>query len=93
MNTFAYSSYKHQIDQELLYRLGRDILTLKLSAQKRLEEYGLDTRDLEDAYEDLGSFLDDLILRTRLFILEPVTGDVNMRFTSLSTGLSKCESC
>ena len=43
MNTFAYSSYKHQIDQELLDRLGRDILTLKLSAQKRLEEYGLDT--------------------------------------------------
>lgn len=84
MNTFAYSSYKHQTDQELLDRLGKAIFALKLQAQNRLFEYGLDTRDVDEEYEDLATFLADLVKRTRLLVMEPIDGQVNMTFTGLS---------
>lgn len=84
MNTFAYSSYKHQTDQELLDRLGKAIFALKLQAQDRLCEYGLDARDVDNEHEDLAEFLDDLVRRTRLLVMEPIDGQVNMKFTGLS---------
>jgi hypothetical protein len=86
MNAFAYSSYKHRSDQDLLDRLGRAIFVLKLQAQDRLLAYGLGTRDADDGHAQVEQFLDDLGRCTSLLILEPVDDPegVNMAFTGLA---------
>ncbi len=84
MNAFAYSSYKHQADQELLDRLGRAIFVLKLQAENRLHDYGFADPDVVKEYRDLARFLDALVKRTRLLVMEPVAEQVDMAFTGLS---------
>ncbi len=86
MNALAYSSYKHQSDQELLDRLGRAILVLKLRAQDRLSAYGLDACDVHEAREHVEHFLDNLARCTRLVLLEHIDDpdDVDMAFTGLA---------
>jgi hypothetical protein len=39
---------------------------------------------VDEEYEDLAEFLADLVRRTRLLVMEPVDGQVNMEFTGLS---------
>ena len=84
MNAFAYSSYKHQADQELLDRLGKAIFVLKLQAENRLSDYGFVQQDVVNEYRDLTQFLDALVKRTQLLVMTPVVEPVDMAFTGLS---------
>jgi hypothetical protein len=84
MNAFAYSSYKHQADQELLVRLGKAIFVLKLQAENRLSDYGFVEHDVINEYHDLARFLDALVKRTKLLVMAPVVEQVDMAFTGLS---------
>jgi hypothetical protein len=47
MHGFAYTSYKHQSDQELLSRLSNAILVLKLRAQGRLGQRPVQAQDVQ----------------------------------------------
>ncbi len=86
VNAFAYSSYKHQSDQDLLDRLGRAIFVLKLQAQGRLSDYGLNSHDVDEGRAQAAQFLDDLTRCTKLLLMEPVDDpdDVDMAFTSVA---------
>jgi len=84
MNAFAYSSYKHQADQELLDRLGTAIFVLKLQVEDRLHDYGFADADVAKEYRDLAQFLDALVKRTRMLVMEPVAEQVDLAFTGLS---------
>jgi len=85
MNAFAYSSYKHQADQELLDRLGKAIFVLKLQAENRLSDYGFVQQDVVNESRDLAAFLDALVKRTQLLTMTPVVEQVDMAFTGLSS--------
>jgi len=72
MNAFAYSSYKHRSDQDLLDRLGRAIFVLKLQAQDRLPAYGMGARDPDEERIHIEHFLDDLSRCVRVLTLEHI---------------------
>ncbi len=82
MNGFAYTSYKHQSDQELLSRLSNAILVLKLQAQGRLGQYHLQSQEAEQQRETLVEFLDDLIAGT-------VGGATKLAFAGLADRVVK----
>jgi len=86
MDAFAYSSYKHRSDQDLLDRLGRAIFVLKLQAQDRLPAYRLDARDADEGRAQVEHFLDDLSRCACLLTLEHVDdpAGVDMAFTGLA---------
>jgi len=86
MNAFAYSSYKHRSDQDLLDRLGRAIFVLKLQAQDRLPAYGMGARDPDEERIHIEHFLDDLSRCVRVLTLEHIDDleGVDMAFTGLA---------
>ena len=77
MNGFAYTSYKHQSDQELLSQLSNAILVLKLQAQGRLGQYHVESQAVKQQCETLAGFLDDLIASS-------VGGATNLAFAGLA---------
>ncbi|MCL4508816.1 MAG: hypothetical protein M1296_04730 [Chloroflexi bacterium] len=64
MHGFAYTSYKHQSDQELLSRLSNALLVLKLHVQGRAGQQHAKAQDVPQQRETLVAFLDDLIAVT-----------------------------
>jgi len=84
MNGFAYTSYKHRRDQELLDRLSNAIFVLKIQAQDQLIPYQLDARDADDKRDDLVRFLDDLADRVRLLIGAATEDAPNLIFVGLA---------
>ena len=65
LDGFAYTSFKYQTDRELLDRLRRAILALKLEAQAGPGSPGAVPADLDARREDLIRFLDALRVRVR----------------------------
>ncbi len=83
MGSFAYTSYKHQRDQELLDRLNQAIFMLKLEAQQ-VPTHRQRPGGVRATREDLVRFLDDLEARVRLLIGEPTSTEASLAFTGLA---------
>ncbi len=84
MKGFAYTSYKHRRDQELLRRLSDTIFVLKLQAQHELETNGLQMQDAQEGHRTLVDFLKRLENRVRLLDTKSADGDVDLAFTGLA---------
>ena len=84
MSGFAYTSYKHQCDQELLDRLRSAIYVLKLDAQARGGEPGPDAEQVRRCRQDLAELLGDLAARVRAVTAEPFDGGLNLPYAGLA---------
>jgi hypothetical protein len=84
MKGFAYTSYKHRRDQELLRRFSDSIFHLKLQAQHELERYGLGEQDAQESRARLVDFLARLEACVRLLAATSADGDADLTFTGLA---------
>ncbi len=83
-NNFAYTSYKHQCDQELLDGLSSSILALKLEAQGQATDRPTHDQTQSDRRKELEQFLRGLEERVRAVAFLPIDGGVNLPFAGLA---------